>query len=100
MTAYSQVNSHSLRQLVHEEVQKAFREKKIAGFYKLSDSLAESAISSFILTRKAAGEKTVSVPQISFALGIPVGQVDLIIEKFEKAGRLREVNDQGNNATR
>ncbi len=58
---------------------------------RLNDKSAEKEITSYIIKEKRRGTSEVSILDISNGAKLPLEQIDRIMEKFEKEGRIKEV---------
>ncbi len=80
--------------LVETKLKEFLKEKEILiEFRTIEEDVAQEEIEQFIIERNGEGASRISVFDIVHDLELPPEQVERIIEKFEKAGRLSETDD-------
>lgn len=91
---YITVSEETLRKIISEQLGKILKERYLADEYRIiSNPLAEKEISQFILDLKKQNISKVSILDVVLALKLPPEQVDEIMIKFEKEGRVSELNE-------
>ena len=83
-----------LREMVKDEVEKVIRASGLViKFREISDDEAEKEIAGIIPRLRAGGRTKISALDIVAVLVLPPEQVENILEKFEKSGRISEFNE-------
>lgn len=82
-----------IRDLVNQEVKKILEDRKILIYFrKVDNKIAEEEIRKFIISKKSEGTAKISFLDIVVSLNLPPEQVEIIIEKFEKEGKISEID--------
>ncbi|UZE92451.1 MAG: hypothetical protein IB616_01175 [Methanosarcinales archaeon] len=83
-----------LGKLIKEKVEELFEEKEILlEFRKVNDDLAQEEIEHFIMEIKESNISKISIFDIVRGLHLPSEQVERILEKYEKEGRVSEISE-------
>ena len=94
---YIMINEEGLKKIIDERVEEKFKklieEKELITFRDIKDNLAQKEIESFILGVKKAGILKISIIDIVNNLKLPPEQIERIMARFEKTGRISEINE-------
>jgi len=81
-------------QLIEEKIEGFLKEKSAPfEFKKIDDNLAEREIECFLLEMREKDVSKTSIFDIVVSLRLPAEQVERIMEKFEKEGRVSGLNE-------